>query len=64
MNNAWRLFLISVRNMSDYFIFGGTIFENPIENYGVSFPSQINPHWSAVDLPERLYYFRPLINKG
>jgi hypothetical protein len=31
----------------DYFVFWGTIFENAIENDGVSCPSQINPHWAT-----------------
>jgi hypothetical protein len=37
--------------------FLATMFENAIKHYGVSFPSQINPHWATASLPERLYHY-------
>jgi hypothetical protein len=44
------------------FRFLGTVFENAIENYGVSFPSQINPPLVTASLPERLYHFSPYLS--
>jgi hypothetical protein len=50
---------IKTSKISDYFVFWGAILKNAIENYGVSFPSPINPHWATALLFKRLYHCNP-----
>jgi hypothetical protein len=43
-----EIFPDRINKIFDYFVFWRTIFENAIENYSISCPSQINQHVATV----------------